>query len=623
MEWNTGYYQGKTAAVTGGASGVGLALCERLLECGAKAVTLVDFNRENLDRETARLSAAYPGKVHSVLCDVTDGEQVFTMVKKAADFGGDRLDLLVNCAGAGFHGKFLREPDGVDPKNPYTNKVLTQADWDKGFALNFTAPVHGCEAAVPMMIAQGGGQIVNIVSGIAFAPMAYQSVYAATKAALLAYSYAIRNELSDYGVLVTAATPGTTATAIFQASGGEAPPEAQSPRASAETILRGVSENRRLILGDASDAEGCKNCFLPDDAGYVLDEVYNGFARLRRSGVVTFQHTEPVVNRTPLFEKALAICQMTDAQLPDIRKAIGEYAAMRDPLGLDEAYYAGKTAVVTGGASGVGYALCQKLLACGAKKVVLADYNRENLAGKEAALNAAYPGRVKGIFCNVADEENVKAMIAEAAAWFGDRFDLLINCAGVGQQGLSFPVPDAAAIMEKTHMPMETVKTWERVFSINFVGALSGCRAALPIMLAQGGGQIVNIISGTAMTPMPYQAIYSSAKAALNMATLTLRYEFADDGIRINAATPGTTATAIFNGTDIPEGAQTPDISAARVLAGVARNDRLIPGDDADLSGMFAAHNPVAASMLDELMNGVVRARRTGVNTYGIENIKP
>ena len=96
MDWNTGYYEGKVAAVTGAASGVGLALVELMLEYGAKAVTLADFNQENLDRETARLAIAYPGRVAGAVCDVTSKERVFDMVKKAAEFGGDRLDILIN-----------------------------------------------------------------------------------------------------------------------------------------------------------------------------------------------------------------------------------------------------------------------------------------------------------------------------------------------------------------------------------------------------------------------------------------------------------------------------------------------------------------------------------------------
>ena len=613
MEWNKDYYKGKIAAVTGAASGVGLALCELLLDYGAKAVTLADFDREALDRETARLSEAYPGKVAGVLCDVTSQEQVFAFVKRAADLGGGRLDLLINCAGAGLQGKFLFEPDGTDPDNAALAKVLTNEDWEKGFALNFSSAVYGCRAAVPLMIAQGGGQIVNIASGITFSPMAYQSLYAATKAALAAFSYAIRGELHPYGVKVNTATPGTTATGIFKRAGLEAPPNAQPPQIAAEKILAGAAENRRLTLGDKSDEEGAVACFLPDDMGRYLDQIFASITKMRREGKAVFTTEKPKIDPTPLFVEASAISQTKDlSQFPEVQARIAKYAALRKPTELDASYYAGKTAAVTGGASGVGFALCKKLLECGAKKVALADYNKEALEKKEAELNGLYPGKAKGFFCNVADEDSVKEMIGEAAEWFDGSFDLLINCAGVGQMGLTFAVPDAEEVMERTHLKVETPENWKRLFAIDFAGPMYGCRAVLPLMLKQGSGQIVNIISGYGLFPTPYQALYSAAKAALNMATLSLRCEFALDGVKLCSASPGVTATAIFDHIGMPEGAQSPETSALRILTGAARNDRLIPGDDTDMSCMFFAHNPYMAGALDMISNEMAASRKGG-----------
>ena len=91
------------------------------------------------------------------------------MIEQAAEFGGGRIDLLFNNAGAGFSGHFEEQTNG---------------DWEKAFALNFYAAVYGIRAVLPVMRAQGGGHIVNIISGIAFYPMAYQTMYSATKAAL-------------------------------------------------------------------------------------------------------------------------------------------------------------------------------------------------------------------------------------------------------------------------------------------------------------------------------------------------------------------------------------------------------------------------------------------------------
>jgi short-subunit dehydrogenase len=133
------------------------------------------------------------------------------------------------------------------------------------------------------MRAQGGGHIVDIISGIAFFPMAYQTMYSATKAALNGLTLALRYELWDENIRVTSATPGTTATAIWKAGGNEPPPGAQTPEQSARTVLAGVARNERLVLGDEGDLSGAKHCFHPE-AATGNDEYLLNVARKRRSG---------------------------------------------------------------------------------------------------------------------------------------------------------------------------------------------------------------------------------------------------------------------------------------------------------------------------------------------------
>jgi NAD(P)-dependent dehydrogenase (short-subunit alcohol dehydrogenase family) len=236
------YYKGKVAVVTGGASGIGLALAETMLSYGAKQAVLADVDDENLTRETARLNEVPAGKVLGLHCDVTNEADVQGMIGKAAEFGG-RIDLLFNNAGAGFAGSF---------------DTLTNEDWLKAFALNFYGALYGIRAVLPIMRKQGGGHIVDIISGIAFSPMAYQTMYAATKAALNGLTLALRYELWDENIRVTSATPGTTAPAIWK--GTKAPPGVQSPEQSAKTILAGLAKNERLVLGDAGDLGGTGRC---------------------------------------------------------------------------------------------------------------------------------------------------------------------------------------------------------------------------------------------------------------------------------------------------------------------------------------------------------------------------
>jgi len=262
------FYADKVAVVTGGASGIGLALAETMLSYGAQKAVLADCNDANLNRETARLNAAYPSQVLGLHCDVTQEDDVKSMIQKAAEFGGGRLDLLFNNAGAGLGGHF---------------DAQTNEDWEKAFALNFYGALYGIRAVLPILRAQGGGCIVNIISGIAFSPMAYQTMYSATKAALNGLTLALRYELWDENIQVISATPGTTATAIWKAVGVEPPPGAQTSEQSARTILAGVANNERLVLGDEGDVSGAKCCFHPE-AAKGNDEYLLNVARKRRSG---------------------------------------------------------------------------------------------------------------------------------------------------------------------------------------------------------------------------------------------------------------------------------------------------------------------------------------------------
>ena len=262
------YYHGKIAVVTGAASGIGLALSETMLSYGGKRVIIADFNDVNLSRESLRLNTAFPGAVLGIHCDVTNEDNVRKMINQAQEFGGGRLDLLFNNAGASFPGDF--------PK-------LTNKDWEKAFALNFYGAIYGIRAALPLMQQQGEGHIINIISGMAMSPMAYQSMYASTKAALNSLTLSLRYEFWDENIRFTSATPGTTATAIWSASGTEAPSSAQTPEKSAQTILAGVAKNERLVLGDEADISGAKNCFNPEIAKYIDDYLLD-VARKRRSG---------------------------------------------------------------------------------------------------------------------------------------------------------------------------------------------------------------------------------------------------------------------------------------------------------------------------------------------------
>ncbi len=267
MQQGQDYYEGKVGIVTGGASGIGVALAETMLLYGASRVVLVDINESDLRREANRLNQHRADRALGICCDVTREHDVSAMISRAHEACG-KIDILISNAGAGFSGAF---------------DTLADENWKKAFDLNFYGALFSIRAVLPIMRRQGGGHIVSIISGIAFMPMAYQTMYSATKAALNGLTLALRYELWDENIRVTSATPGTTATAIWKAGGRAAPAGAQSPEQSAKTILAGVARNERLVLGDMGDLSGAKTCFNPDFADGV-DNYLREMARRRRNG---------------------------------------------------------------------------------------------------------------------------------------------------------------------------------------------------------------------------------------------------------------------------------------------------------------------------------------------------
>jgi NAD(P)-dependent dehydrogenase (short-subunit alcohol dehydrogenase family) len=265
------YYRNKVAVVTGGASGIGLALCELLLSFGAKTVVLADVNAEKLKSEVARLQNAHPGKVSGVQVDVTMKESVVAMIEQTAEFGSGRIHFLFNNAGLGLAKSF---------------DETTDSDWKFAFDINFFSALYGIRAVLPVMRAQGGGHIANTASGIGFVPLAYQSMYSATKAALIALTGSLRHELWDENIRFSTVIPGTVATPIWDEIGG-APASAITPEESARGILKGVAANERIIFVTNADREGAVNAVRPEVAA-AMDEYLLNLARQRRSGKIDF-----------------------------------------------------------------------------------------------------------------------------------------------------------------------------------------------------------------------------------------------------------------------------------------------------------------------------------------------
>ncbi|MHB9074574.1 MAG: SDR family oxidoreductase [Desulfobaccales bacterium] len=193
-----------------------------------------------------------------------------------------------------------------------------------------------------------------------------------------------------------------------------------------------------------------------------------------------------------------------------------------------EEYFRGKGCVITGAASGIGFALAEALLHAGAV-VFMADRDAQTLASSVEQLSA-YSGRVHSMPVDVTNQEQVQHMVEEAASHHG-RLDVLFNNAGIG---------GTIQISEVT------LEHWHRIIDINLWGVIYGIHAALPIMRRQGGGHIVNTASFAGLVPVPFQALYCATKYAVVGLSESLRFELEDESIHFSVVCPANVASRIF-----------------------------------------------------------------------------
>lgn len=189
----------------------------------------------------------------------------------------------------------------------------------------------------------------------------------------------------------------------------------------------------------------------------------------------------------------------------------------------------GKSAVVTGGARGIGLAVSQILAEAGAD-IVIADLRAEEAKDAAFQLSEVYRKRVVAVETDVTDRDAVGRMADEAIRLFG-KIDVLVNCAGW----------DQLRPFIKTSPEM-----WHKVMGINFFGQANTCHAVLPYMVERKQGSIVNISSDTGRVGSFGEAIYASSKAAINAFSKTLAREHARDNIRVNVVSPGLVDTMLI-----------------------------------------------------------------------------
>jgi 2-keto-3-deoxy-L-fuconate dehydrogenase len=189
----------------------------------------------------------------------------------------------------------------------------------------------------------------------------------------------------------------------------------------------------------------------------------------------------------------------------------------------------GLTAVVTGGASGIGAAIAERLLAEGARVAV---FDLDVAAAPAAAL---------AVRADVTDDASVRAAIARVLDEWG-RLDVLVNNAGIGAQGSVADNPD---------------EEWLRVLDVNLLGIVRVTRAALPALRRSPAAAVVNTGSIAATAGLPQRALYSASKGAVLALTRAMAADHLPDGIRVNCVNPGTADTPwigrLLARTDDPE----------------------------------------------------------------------
>jgi NAD(P)-dependent dehydrogenase (short-subunit alcohol dehydrogenase family) len=182
------------------------------------------------------------------------------------------------------------------------------------------------------------------------------------------------------------------------------------------------------------------------------------------------------------------------------------------------AEFTGLTALVTGGASGIGLATARLLAARGARVAAL-----DRVKADDEAL---YP-----VIADVTDDATVRAAVADAGEHLG-RLDILVNNAGIGAAGTVEDNDDAE---------------WHRVLDVNVLGMVRVTRAALPLLrraaAERGRAAIVNTCSVAAIAGLPQRALYSASKGAVYALTLAMAADHVAEGIRVNCVNPGTADT--------------------------------------------------------------------------------
>lgn len=235
-----GHFKDKVAIVTGGASGIGRALCEKLGQKGA-VVIVADINTEEAQQVASAIIAA-GGRAHAAHLDVSQADEVRNLIDKTASEHG-RLDFMFNNAGIGVGGEV---------------RDINLEHWRRVIDVNLLGVLYGTIAAYSLMVRQGFGHIVNTASLAGLIGYPTNIPYATTKYGVVGLSTSLRVEAADLGIKVSVVCPGYIQTNIWETSTilkanredvlAQIPFKMMDAEKAARSILRGIVRNRAIII---------------------------------------------------------------------------------------------------------------------------------------------------------------------------------------------------------------------------------------------------------------------------------------------------------------------------------------------------------------------------------------
>jgi len=257
MSQDSGFFGGKVAVVTGASTGIGLGLSRRLLESGAEVY--MSSRTPSHIAEAAASLRHHAGRLHAQVLDVRDENAVTEYMDFVAAQGP--VDYLFCNAGVGYGRDYVAAAE--------------RDHWNIIFDVNVFGLVNCVHAMLPHLVAQGHGHIVLVSSVAGFTPLPYQTIYVASKHAVLGFGKSLRYELVDKGVEVSVVCPGAVATNIFFRDIDYSlhfdlpvPPGTIGIDQAGEEILAGIRTGQQIIpLND--DARGLLRAARPAEPEYL------------------------------------------------------------------------------------------------------------------------------------------------------------------------------------------------------------------------------------------------------------------------------------------------------------------------------------------------------------------